>query len=199
MATTFRAELEDYLRSFRIDVKCWDEQVEREYLVGRLGVDHILWGDAVSDGESLFAICDNDSQGLHELHVILTDGTNDIREDLQIEHPVHSVVFVHEAVFHPDVHFYRVAALDAVFKLFWTDSLAVMWRDVGDIPEAEQVQLGLARVAGADLSFRHNALPTPYSRQYPRGMEVDFDGTRAIHRWVRDEWKRLQNPDPSSE
>ncbi|MBP3955687.1 hypothetical protein J8F10_10380 [Gemmata sp. G18] len=69
------------MRSLRVDVRCFDESIEREYLVARVAVDHILWGDAIADGESLFRICDNDSQGLHELHVILTDGTNNIRDD----------------------------------------------------------------------------------------------------------------------
>lgn len=194
-----REELEDYVRSVRIDVWEWDEDIEREYLVARLGVDHILWRDAVEDGRSLFAICDNDSQGLHELHVILTDGTNDIRDDLKVEWPVEAVVFVHNAVFHPAVHPYRVAILDAVFTLFGRASLAVMWQEVGDVPEAEQVRLGLARVAGAGLVFRHNTLATPYSKDHPRGMDIDVHATREMHRWVRREWRRLVGPGEDAE
>jgi hypothetical protein len=191
--------LEDYVRQLRIDVRCWNENIEREYLVARLGVDHILWADAIADGTSLFQICDNDSEGLHQLHVILTEGTNDIRDDLHVDEPVESVVFVHNALFHPDVYPYRVVALDAVFNLFGSHSLAVMWQEVGDIPEKEQVQLGLARVAGAGLVFRHNARTTPYAEQYPRGRDVHFSGTRAIHRWVRDEWNRLYGTDLDSQ
>lgn len=198
-ASVGRDDLEDYVRSVRVDVWCWDEDITNEYLVARLGVDHILWGDAVTDGESLFAICDNDSQGLHELHVILTEGTNTIREDLKVELPVDAVVFVHNAVFHPATYPYRVAILDAVFTLFGHDSLAVMWRDVGAVPEPEQVRLGLARVAGAGLVFRHNALVTPYSKEYPRGMNTDFPATREMHRWVRREWRRLVDPGTDAE
>lgn len=199
IASVGREDLEDYVRSVRIDVSSWNEDNEREYLVARLGVDHILWGDAVADGESLFAICDNDSQGLHELHVILTKGTNNIRKDLKVELPVDAVVFVHNAVFHPAVHPYRVAILDAVFTLFGRDSLDVMWREVGDVPEAEQVRLGLARVAGAGLVFRHNALTTPYSEEHPRGMETDLPATREMHRWVQREWRRLVDPGEDAE
>ncbi|MBN9517402.1 hypothetical protein J0H58_02610 [bacterium] len=186
-----RQELDDYVRSVRIDVWDWDEDIENEYLVARLGVDHILWGDAVADRVSLFAVCDNDSQGLHELHVILTEGTNTIREDLRVELPVDAVVFVHNAVFHPAAHPYRVAVLDAVFTLFGNDSLAVMWQNVGDVPEAEQVRLGLARVAGTGLVFRHNAYTTPYSVEYPRGMDIHVPATPEIHRWVKRAWRRL--------
>jgi hypothetical protein len=38
-----------------------------------LAMDQILWGQALADGVPLFGICDNDSQGLHEAYVILTD------------------------------------------------------------------------------------------------------------------------------
>jgi hypothetical protein len=194
VASTSRRELEDYVRSFRIDVRCWDEDGTREYLVGRVAADEILWGDAIDDGESLLDICDCDSQGLHELHVILTQGTNEFREDLQIEEPVHYVLFVYEAVFHPDITPYRVSVLDAVFGLFGIYSLAVMWREVGDVPVVEQVQLGLCKVAGTDLVFRHNALVSPYSQQQPRGMEIDFPATAEMERWVRREWRRRYEP-----
>jgi hypothetical protein len=192
LAPTSRDDLGDYVRELRIDVLCWDEPIEQEYLVARLSVDQILWADATRDGESLFAICDNDSQGLHELHVILTDGTNEIRDDLQVDEYVESVVFVHEALFHPDVYQFRVPALDAVYMLFGPFSLAVMWEDVGGVPVADQVQLGLARVAGSGLVFRHNAVPTPYSQQHPRGLEIGFHATHEMQQWVEGEWKRLE-------
>lgn len=195
-ASVSRHEPEDYVRSLRVDVRCFDESIEREYLVARVAVDHILWGDAIADGESLFRICDNDSQGLHELHVILTDGTNNIRDDLEVPAPISSVIFVHNAVFHPDVQRYRIPVLDAVFNLLGESSLAVIWREVGDLAEHEQVELGLARVAGTNLVFRHNALTTPYLEQHPRGMDIDFYGTRETHQWVVREWKELMGLEP---
>ncbi|AMV29410.1 hypothetical protein VT84_33760 [Gemmata sp. SH-PL17] len=166
-ASVSRHEPENYVRSLQVDVRCFDENTEREYLVARVALDHVLWGDAIADGESLFRICDNDSQGLHELHVILTNGTNNIRDDLEIPAPVSAVIFVHNAVFHPDVRPYRIAVLDVVFNLLGEHTLAVMWREVGDLTEREQVELGLARVAGTNLVFRHNALSTPYAELNP--------------------------------
>lgn len=40
--------------------------------------------------------------------------------------------------------------------------------------------------------FRHNALSTPYAELNPRGMDIDFYGTKEIHRWVVRAWKRAR-------
>jgi hypothetical protein len=52
----------------------FDEDALNEYIVGKLAVDQVMWMDALVDGASLFDICDSDSQGLHEVHTILTKG-----------------------------------------------------------------------------------------------------------------------------
>ena len=67
-----RSDLDDYIRHLEISVGCCDEDGLNEYIVGKLAVDQILWMDALVDGVSLFEICDSDSQGLHEVHTILT-------------------------------------------------------------------------------------------------------------------------------
>jgi hypothetical protein len=67
-----RTDLDDYIRHLEISVGCYDEEGLNEYIVGRLAMDQILWSDAIVDGVSRFEICDNDSQGLHEVHTILT-------------------------------------------------------------------------------------------------------------------------------
>ena len=58
-------------------------RTDEQYVVGKLAMDQILWNDALADGVPLFDICDNDSQGLHEAHVILTNGNDSFRPDLR--------------------------------------------------------------------------------------------------------------------
>lgn len=41
-ASVSRLGLEDYVRSYRVDARCWDEHVLQEHTVAHLGVDHIL-------------------------------------------------------------------------------------------------------------------------------------------------------------
>src|SRR5690349_2249484 len=94
-----RTDLNDYLRHLGISVGCYDEDALSEYIVAKLAVDQIMWADALTDGVSLFEICDNDSQGLHEVHTILTKGKQEFRPDLQIREVTSHVMFVYGAVF----------------------------------------------------------------------------------------------------
>src|SRR5207253_6385921 len=99
------------------------------YILGKLAMDQILWADAVADGASLFGICDNDSQGLHEAHVILSKGSNGIRKDLKVPDDIAHVMFIYGAVFHPLIHPLRQAIVDSAVNLFGRNSLAVMWKE----------------------------------------------------------------------
>jgi hypothetical protein len=69
-----RSEEDDYVRHLVINIECYDKDYDHPYIVGKLAMDQILWSDALADGVPLFDICDNDSQGLHDVHFILTNG-----------------------------------------------------------------------------------------------------------------------------
>jgi hypothetical protein len=84
-AAVGRAHLADSIRHLEISVTSYDEDGLSEYVVGKLAMDQILWADAQLDGVSLFEVCDSDSQGMHELHVILTEGKEEFRADLRID------------------------------------------------------------------------------------------------------------------
>src|SRR5436305_14212 len=128
-ASVARTDLDDYVRSLQVTVTCPDEDSVNEFVVGKLALDQILWADAIADGVSLFEICDNDSQGLHEVHAILTKGKQEFRADLKIGEATNHVMFLYGAVFHPVIHGYRQGILDGVFRLFGEDSVAVTWKD----------------------------------------------------------------------
>lgn len=93
-----RTDLDDYLRHLVISVECFDKDINKTYVVGKLAMDQILWVDALTDGVPLFDICDNDSQGLHEAHGILTNGHDSFRPDLEIEEATSHVMFLYGAV-----------------------------------------------------------------------------------------------------
>src|SRR5262249_7383200 len=153
-----------------ITVTCPDEDGLNEYVVAKLAIDQILWADAQTDGVSLFEVCDADSQGMHELHAILTKGEQEFRPDLRISEVTSHVLFLYGAIFHPSIHRYRQGILDAAFRLFGEESLAVMWKGTSGLPEAELAELGFCKVAGAELIFRHSTLRTRFGDQHPRGM-----------------------------
>jgi len=131
-----RNEEADYVRHLVISIESYDEEWTDLYLVGKLAMDQILWSDALADGVPLFDICDNDSQGLHEAHVVLTNGHDTFRPDLGIDELTNHVMFLYGAVFHPSIHAFRQGILDAAFKLFGEESVALMWLDASGLPEA---------------------------------------------------------------
>jgi hypothetical protein len=168
-----RTDLDDYIRHLEISIGCYDEDALHEYIVGKLAVDQILWMDAIIDGVSLFDICDNDSQGLHEVHTILTKGKQEFRPDLKIKEITSHVMFVYGAVLHPSIHPYRQGILDAALNLFGEESVGVMWKDTSGLSEAELADLGFCKIAGSELIFRHSALRTPFHDANPTGQNTD--------------------------
>src|ERR1700722_4082142 len=99
-----RTDLDDYIRHLEISVGCYAKDTLNEYVVGQLAVGQIMWTNALVDVVSLFEICVNDSQGLHDVHTILTKGKQDFRPDLKIKEMTNHVMFVYGAVFHPSIH-----------------------------------------------------------------------------------------------
>src|SRR4029079_10671960 len=109
------------------------------------------------------------SQGLHEAHVILTDGHDSFRPDLGIDEITNHVMFLYGAVFHPSIHPFRKAILDSAFNLFGGESLALMWSDTSGLSESELADIGFRKIAGQNLIFRHSTLRTPFSDRNPQG------------------------------
>ena len=71
VSSIWRQQLEDYVRELEVAVFSCDES-GHEVILGRIAATQVLWAGAEIDGESLFDICDNDSQGLYEVYRKLT-------------------------------------------------------------------------------------------------------------------------------
>jgi hypothetical protein len=162
-------------------------------VVGKLAMDQILWMDALVDGVSLFEICDNDSQGLHEAHVILTNGNDSFRPDLKIEDVTNHVMFLYGAVFHPSIYAYRQGILDTAFRLFGEESLALMWLETSGLPKSALGELGFKKIARESLIFRHSAERTLFSDQYPQGQDADVEALPEYEDWVMKEWEQFRD------
>jgi hypothetical protein len=189
-----RTELDDYIRHLEISIGCFDEDFGNEYTVGKLAMDQILWLDAQVDSVSLFEVCDNDSQGMHEIHTILTKGKQEFRSDLRINQVTSHVMFLYGAVFHPSIHACRCGILDAAFTLLGQESLVVMWRDTSGLSGAELADLGFRMIAGSELIFRHSARRTPFSDRFPTGQDTELTAEPEFEEWVEKEWKRFSGP-----
>ena len=186
-----RSEVDDYVRHLVISVEAFGKDYN-PCVVGKLAMDQILWADALTDSVPLLDICDNDSQGLHEAHVILTNGHDTFRPDLGIKEITNHVMFLYGAVFHPAIHAYRQGILDAAFNLFGEESVALMWLDTSGLTEAELAELGFKKIAGENLIFRHSAIRTPFSDLHPRGQDVDVEALPEWEEWVMKEWGQFK-------
>ncbi len=189
VATIGRFDLGDYVRELEVAVLSYDD-LGQEIILGRIAVTQVLWMAAEIDGEPLFDICDNDSQGLYEVYRTLTNKKGKIRADLKAYEVVDHVIFVYRIVLHPELIFCRQAILDSVITLFGEQSLAVMWKDTGDFTDAELAELGFCKIAGEELIFRHSSFKTPFYEAHPRGLDVDFDATPEQQAWVEEQWSK---------
>jgi len=176
-----------------ISIECFDKECAEAYIVGKLAMDQILWSDALADGVPLFDICDNDSQGLHEAHVILTKGQDSFRSDLRIKEVTNHVMFLYGAVFHPSIHGYRQGILDTAFNLFGEESVSLMWLDTSGLSESDLAELGFKKIAGEALIFRHSALRTPFDDMHPQGQDADVEALPEFEEWVEKEWQQFKN------
>lgn len=198
-APILRDDLGDYVREIEIDVLSYDEEISDTYIVGKITLNQILWSQATVDGESLFEVCDNDSQGLHDIYMILTKGKSEFRKDLAIEELFHDVMFVHRFLLHPEAQPFRMGVLEAALTLFGEQSLAVMWMGEGDFTPAELAQLGFAKVAGTNLIYRHSFNRSKFSDEHPKGLDCDMNARPEHEEWVKREWKKLVGYDPEAD
>jgi hypothetical protein len=187
-----RHQLEDYVRELEITVLSFDE-LGQNVMVGKIAATQVLWADAELDGESLFDICDCDSQGLFEVYRTLTNKEGKIRADLKTYEVVDHVIFVYRIVLHPALAVCRQGILDSVLTLFSEESLAVMWKDTGGFTEAELAELGFCKIAGEELIFRHSAFKTPFSEKHPRDQGIDFVAEPEHEVWLLKQWVKDEN------
>ena len=187
VASIRREQLEDYVRELEVAVFSFDESGQ-EVILGKIAATQVLWADAEIEGESLFDICDNDSQGLYDVYRTLTNKKGKIRTDLKVYEVVDQVIFVYRIVLHPDLAFCQQAILESVITLFGHESLAVMWKATGNFSESELAELAFCKIAGEELIFRNSAFKTPFSDTDPSGLDVDFDARPEHAAWVAGRW-----------
>ena len=183
----------DYVREITIDIRCFDEAGANDYLVGRIALSQVLWNDARAESQSLFEICDNDSQGLYEVFTELCDESGEVRPEFEIDDVFNHVIFVYRVVLHPEVRPYAQSILDAAVDLLGHDALVVMWRGLGGIADTDLAELGFRKVAGIELICRQSTHRSKFSDKHPRGQDVDLAGRPEFESWFNEEWKRSED------
>lgn len=185
-----RYEPDDFIRHLDLRVVDYTEDGE-QILLGRIAADLLPIGDVVNAGQDLYEVCDADSAGWEQVHSILFEpGTEEFREELQIEGCPDSVIFVWKSLLHPKLRSYHQGIFETVGGLFGYATVIAIWNHAVQLTEKELAELGFKKIANEDLIYRDMSMRAAYSDRNPDGTEIDleFQPTRADEEWVRQHW-----------
>jgi hypothetical protein len=154
-----------------------------------------LVGDAQVDGMTLFDVCDQDSQGLHEAYVALFDPDGEFQSELNLDDFADTLIFIWKAVLHPRLHPYVPGVIATIGSLFSEATVVAMWHDTTGLADIELASLGFRRIAGSELIYRHSARKSDFSEEHSTGMDVplDFEAEESDAKWVLEKWKKVDS------
>ena len=162
---------------------------------GKIAADQVMVGDAQVDGVSLFAVCDEDSQGLHDAYVALFDDQGEFQSELNLEDYADTLIFVWRAVVHPRLSPYLQGVIATIGTMFSEATVMAMWHSVTGLTDPELASLGFRRIAGSGLIYRHSALKSEFTDHNPTGMHIplEFRAEESDAEWVLKEWKKIDS------
>ncbi len=187
-----RSDYSDYVRSLQLDISGCDADGNR-ILLGKMAADQVLVADAQVEGMTLFDVCDQDSQGLHDAYVALFDENGEFQSELNLEDHADTLIFIWRAVVHPRLLPYLPGVLATIGSLFSEATVVAMWHSTTGLPDAELASLGFHRIAGSGLIYRHSAPKSDFTDEHPTGMEVplEFEAEESDAEWVLAKWKKV--------
>jgi hypothetical protein len=189
-----RDEERGFIHHYDVDVFGFGE--DREFLIGKVAFDLLLWGDAEEAGASLFDICDADSQGWYEVFRSLSGqatfwdrGRDEIIPELGVEGPIDSITFIWRFLLHPAAQQRLTkAVINNIARYTAADSLLTTWHRTLGLSDSDLVDLRFAKVGGSELIFCDLHYRTPYDIRHPLGEEIDFEACPEHEEWVLNEW-----------
>jgi len=187
-----RSDYSDYVRALQLDISGCDADGNR-ILLGRIAADQVLVGDAQIEGLTLFDVCDQDSQGLHDAYVALFDENGEFQSELNLENHVDTLIFIWTAVVHPRLLPYLQGVIATIGSLFSEASVVAMWHTTTGLTDAELASLGFRRIAGSVLIYRHSALRSDFTDEHPKGLDVplEFEPAESDAEWVLARWNKM--------
>ena len=189
-----RSDYSDYVRALQLDISGCDANGDR-ILLGKMAADQVLIGDAQVDGMSLFDVCDEDSQGLHDAYVALFDESGEFQSELNLEDPADTLIFIWRAVVHSRLLPYLQGVIATIGSLFSEATVVAMWHSTTGLSDAELASLGFRRIAGSGLIYRHTALRSDFTNEHPTGLDVpvEFEAEESDAEWVLAKWKKVDS------
>lgn len=169
--------------------------LESEYVVGRLWSERIDWFRAEVQGYSHVDLCDSTSATwLQVYETLMSRKGNGFRKDLNLDGLIADLVFVHEFLLHPDITD-RLTVLDAILKGISSEQGLVLMNheaiEDGQLEDWELRDLGFKKIARSNLVLRNNQLRYPFGDAHIGGRPYEFSATSEHEEWLMERWDHL--------
>ncbi|MEM7478568.1 MAG: hypothetical protein AAF483_26595, partial [Planctomycetota bacterium] len=172
-----------------------------EFLVGRLWAERLDWAYAEECGFSVLSVCDARSGTWMQVLETLTKGQGQkFRKELNLEHFVTDIIFIHEILIHPEVKDRVSLVASAIRGLSSENSLVLMYHDQSEehhLEDWEDNDLGFKKIARSNLLLRDNHFQFPFAENHAAGRRVAFNATADHEDWVLEKWNNLVADHPS--
>ena len=177
------------------------DDLDNEYIVGRVWAERLDWFLAETLGFSPVHLCDAaSSTWLQVYETLMSKKRNGFRKDLHLEDMVDDLIFVHEFLIHPEVPD-RLPLLDAALRSISSNqSLILMYHEPAEpspVDNWELRDLGFKKIARSCLLLRDNQYRYPFGDAHPGGRAVEFAANVEQEEWLLDHWNSLIADHPS--
>lgn len=171
------------------------EELDPEFVVGRIWGERLDWSYAEACGYSNLEVCDAASgTWMQVFETLSSSGGDRFRRELNLDGFVSEIVFIHEILLHPEI-VDRVAVLDAVFRSISTDnSLLLLYHEQSEphhLEDWEFRDLGFKKIARSNLLLKDNHFRYPFGDEHPAGKTVEFVATAEHEHWLLENWDQL--------
>lgn len=193
--------LVDIVAPGKFSIDSAHDDLDSEYIVGRLWAERLDWFLAETLGYSPVHLCDAaSSTWLQVYETLMSKKGNGFRKDLKLEDPIDDLLFVHEFLIHPDITD-RLPVLDAALRgISGHQSLILMHYEPGEPQPVDNWELrdvGFKKIARSNLLLRDNQCRYPFGDAHPGGRAVDFSATAEHEEWLLDHWNSLISDHPA--
>lgn len=177
------------------------DELEDEFVVGRLWAERLDWSLAESMGYSQLHICDSVSATWVQVYeTLVTKRGSRFRKDLNLETFINELIFIHEFLVHPEITD-RLPLLDAAINgISGAHSLVLMHYEQGlphHFDDWEYRDLGFKKIARSNLLIRDNHFRYPFIDAHLGGRNVDFSASAEHEEWLLEQWDNLIADHPS--
>jgi hypothetical protein len=181
---------ESFTQPVVVSIYDYDE-LDQEFLIGRLLADHLYIGKAQQEGHNIYDIFDCDEW--EQIYPILVDEYGEWRAELTYEESIDEVLVFYRLFLSPCTANARKEILDSVFDYFGCYTLIGMWDVLEIVSLPDLVDLGFAKLSGSPMVVKHNAHGCKFMRNKNGADFPRLEPTAGDQQWVEAEVERFED------